>query len=92
MKFTITKKFILAKAVDKGTVNLYTLLDVEDFSKIVAIGVKTVHPLPERALVEVDINLRTKSNRFELKTGETKYVEEASTFVSSVKVLDGTEK
>ncbi|CAM4361850.1 MULTISPECIES: hypothetical protein [Bacillus cereus group] len=84
MKFTINKKFILAKVEEKEKVNLYTLVDNDNYEKMTAIGVKSESKIEERSLVEAEVSIRTQSERFELKNNEKKYVEVASFFVSSI--------
>lgn len=83
MKFTIVKKFILGRVEDKGTVNLYTLLDVDTLDKFVFIGGK-FKDLEEKQVYDFEISIRMSSERFETKTGERKYLDVANTFVSKV--------
>ena len=83
MKFTISKKFILGKVEEKETVNLYTLLDVDTFDKIVSIGGK-FNDLVERETYEVELSIRMYPERFETKSGERKYLDVANTFVSKI--------
>ncbi|HFK1501364.1 hypothetical protein [Bacillus cereus] len=84
MKFTINKKFILAKVEEKEKINLYTLVDNDNYEKITTIGVKPELKIEERSLVEAEVSIRTQSERFELKNNEKKYVEVASFFVSKI--------
>ncbi|WP_404428054.1 hypothetical protein LG296_21260 (plasmid) [Ureibacillus chungkukjangi] len=81
MKFTINKKFILGKVEEKGTVNLYTLLDVDTLDKVVSIGGK-FKDLTERKTYDVEITIRMSAERFETKSGERKYLDVANTFIS----------
>jgi len=83
MKFTISKKFILGKVEEKETVNLYTLLDVDTFDKIISIGGK-FNDLVERETYEVELSIRMYPERFETKSGERKYLDVANTFVSRI--------
>lgn len=83
MKFTISKKFILGKVEEKETVNLYTLLDVDTFDKIISIGGK-FNDLVERETYEVELSIRMYPERFETKSGERKYLDVANTFVSKI--------
>ena len=83
MRFTISKKFILGKVEEKETVNLYTLLDVDTFDKIISIGGK-FNDLIERETYEVELSIRMYPERFETKSGERKYLDVANTFVSKI--------
>lgn len=85
MKFAINKKYILVKVEEKEKVNLYTLVDNETYEKVRTIGVKPELKIEERSLVEVEINIRIESERFDLKNNEKKFVEVASLFITSIK-------
>jgi len=75
---------MIAKIENKGTVNLYTLLDADTFEKLVSLG-SVIKDLKEREIVEAEISIKTTSERFVLKTGETKFIKTASTFVADLK-------
>ena len=83
MKFEINKKFIVLKADEKATVNLYTLIDVESGDKVVSIGTKEPG-LSSRDLVDVIISIRTQNEKIETKNDGVKYVETLNTFVSKI--------
>lgn len=83
MKFEINKKFILLKADEKSTVNLYTLIDIESGDKFISIGTKEPG-LMSRDLVDVIISIRTQNEKIETKNDGVKYVESLNTFVSKI--------
>ncbi|RYI24972.1 hypothetical protein EVU96_25275 [Bacillus infantis] len=87
MKFTIKKKFMLAKIDEKEKVNLYTLLDTDTFEKFTSIGTKVLKNIEERTIVEAEVTIRTSPENFILKSGETKWVETCNTFITELKAV-----
>ncbi|HEF5239114.1 hypothetical protein [Bacillus mobilis] len=85
MKFTLTKKFILAKVEEKTKMNLYYLLDLENYDKTVVLGARIDETFEERSIVEVDIDMRIQNQRFDLMNGEKKYTDTVSMFLSSIR-------
>jgi len=88
MKFTVTDKYMLAKAENKGSVTLYTLLDLGNFNKLTTVGNHPEKEIPERSTVEATIDVTTKNERFKLEGGEIKFVETANLFISQVVPAD----
>jgi hypothetical protein len=87
-RYSFEKKYILAKAEDKGKVMLYTLLEVGTFNKTVAIGNKSEEAIPEMSEVLVKIDITLENHRLELKDGSTKFLDVANKFIDYVKVID----
>ena len=85
MKITVNKKLTLAGFDEKSSVNLYTLLD-ENFDKIIAIGGKFKDLVP-MSKYDVELTIRTSSERFEVSTGERKYLEVANIFISRMDLV-----
>lgn len=85
MVFTITKKFILAKVEEKKKSNLYHILDTETHAKSVVIGIKTDEEIKELTIVEADIDVRIQKEKFDLITGEKKYKDTATLFLTSIR-------
>lgn len=83
MKFTIKKTFLLAKVDEKAKVNLYTLLDVETFDKVIVIGTKDTDVV-EKDTVQAEISFSLTNEKLILSTGETRYVDVAQKFVTSI--------
>lgn len=79
MKFVIEKNYMILKVDEKAKVDLYTLIDLEDGTKITAIGAKSEDELKRLDVVAATITLNVKAE----KKGE-EYLQTVSTFVSKV--------
>lgn len=85
-KYSISKDFILAKAEDKGSVTLFTLLDSGNFKPIVAVGNK-VEGIELMSKVTAKIDITIESKRLELKDGKVEFLEVARKFVDKVELI-----
>lgn len=83
MRFTVKKKFLVAKIDEKTKVNLYTLLDTDNFDKFIAVGTKETDVV-EKDTAEVEISVSLTNERFVLSNGETRFLDVANKFVSSI--------
>jgi hypothetical protein len=82
-----TKKFLVAKIEEKTNVNLYTLLDLDNFDKITTIGVK-VDDVKEREVVEAKIRISLKRLSFKDEKGQQIWVDVADTFLVDIRRED----
>ncbi|MEK0086176.1 hypothetical protein [Benzoatithermus flavus] len=81
-----TKKFLVAKIEEKANVNLYTLLDLDNFDKITTIGVKA--DVKEREVVETKIRISLKRLSFKDEKGQQIWVDVADTFLVDIRRED----
>lgn len=83
MRFTVKKTFLLVKVDKKEKVNIYTLLDSNTFDKFICIGTKDTD-VQEKDTVEAEVSISLQSEKLILSNGETRYLDVANKFVTSV--------
>jgi len=84
VRYSIEGRFVLAKAEEKGKVNLYTLLDGKRYEKMVLIGTK-ITGIEPWDLVDVEIDLTIKSERIETIDGKIMYLDVVQSFLKNMK-------
>mgnify|MGYP001191716681 CR=1 FL=1 len=79
-----TKKFLVAKIEEKTNVNLYTLLDLDNYDKLTTIGIKS-DDVKEREVVEAKIRISFKRLSFKDDKQGQVWVDVADTFVVDIR-------
>ena len=85
-RYIFEKEYLIAKAEPKGSVTLYTLLDMGTFNKTVAIG-NPVEGIEEMAKAKVKIDITIENKRLELKDNSVKFLDVANKFISEILII-----